>query len=142
MYKGLIIHGPNLNKLGRRSQTHYGSLTMDGINHLLTEAFPNVSFVFFQSNHEGEIIDYLQRDENYDFVVMNPGGLAHYSIALRDAFELVCAKKAIVHLSDIEKRESFRQTDLFKDLADVYFKGLKEYSYVFAIKELIEKHLQ
>lgn len=142
MLKGVIVNGPNLNMLGKRNKDHYGSLTLADINHLITEAYPEIQFSFYQSNHEGQLIDFLQGLEGIDFIVMNPGGLAHYSVALRDAFELVHAKKAIVHLSDIEQRESFRHIDLFKEISDVYYKGLKEYSYIFAIKELLEKHLQ
>ncbi len=140
--KGLVIHGPNLNMLGKRNQALYGSLTMLDINQLLSDTYDNVDFTFFQSNHEGSLIDLLQGTEDYDFVVINPGGLAHHSVSLRDAFELVTCKKAVVHLSDIESREYFRRFDILKPLADVYVIGQKEQSYVLAVKELLEKHLQ
>lgn len=140
--KCLVIHGPNLNMLGKRNQALYGSLTMQDINQLLSNTYPEVDFTFFQSNHEGLLIDLLQNTEDYDALMINPGGLAHHSVVLRDAFELVTCKKAVVHLSDIEQREYFRRFDILKPLADVYVIGLKEQSYVFAMKELIEKHLQ
>ena len=137
--KALIINGPNLNMLGKRSQNHYGALTLKMINDLIKERFKEIEFKFLQSNHEGVLIDMLQQEDDYDFLLMNPGGLAHYSVALRDAFELVRKPKGICHLSDIEKRESFRHTDLFKELADVYVKGLKEESYLKAIEMLYKK---
>lgn len=140
--KCLVIHGPNLNMLGRRNQTLYGSLTMQDINQLLVNTYPQIEFTFFQSNHEGAIIDQLQLSDDYDYLMINPGGLTHHSVSLRDAFELVLCKKAVVHLSDIEQREYFRRFDILKPLADVYVKGLKEQSYLLAMKELIEKHVQ
>ncbi len=139
--KCLVVHGPNLNMLGKRNPDVYGSFTMQDINQLLAETYPEVDFTFYQSNHEGALIDLLQGSDEYDMLVINAGGLSHYSVSLRDAFELVTCKKAVVHLSDIEQRESFRHIDLLKPLADVYVKGLKAQSYVLAIKELIEKHL-
>lgn len=140
--KCLVIHGPNLNMLGRRNQTLYGSLTMQDINQLLVNTYPQIEFTFFQSNHEGAIIDQLQTSDDYEFLMINPGGLTHHSVSLRDAFELVLCKKAVVHLSEIEQREYFRRFDILKPLADVYVKGLKEQSYLLAMKELIEKHVQ
>ncbi|MCV2232037.1 type II 3-dehydroquinate dehydratase [Paracholeplasma manati] len=139
--KCLVVHGPNLNMLGKRNPDVYGSFTMQDINQLLAETYPEVDFTFYQSNHEGALIDLLQGSDEYNMLVINAGGLSHYSVSLRDAFELVTCKKAVVHLSDIEQRESFRHIDLLKPLADVYVKGLKAQSYVLAIKELIEKHL-
>lgn len=139
--KCLVVHGPNLNMLGKRNPDVYGSFTMQDINLLLAETYPEVDFTFYQSNHEGALIDLLQGSNEYDLLVINAGGLSHYSVSLRDAFELVTCKKAVVHLSDIEQRESFRHVDLLKPLADVYVKGLKAQSYVLAIKELIKKHL-
>lgn len=135
--KGLIINGPNLNMLGKRNSNYYGHLTLEEINSLLTKEFPNITFEFFQSNYEGAIIDKLQSLEGYDFVLINPGGLAHYSIVLKDAFELVSIVKGVCHLSNIEQREDFRKIDLLKDLADVYVSGLKENSYIQAINEII-----
>lgn len=136
--KAIIIHGPNLNQLGKRTQIHYGSLTLEDINQLIVDTFLDITFDFFQSNDEAEIINLLhQVDHEYNLLVINPGGLCHYSVILRDAFELVGIKKAVVHLSDIEKREPFRHIDLLKDLSDVYIKGLKEQSYIQAIQALI-----
>jgi|SRR5690554_1337483 len=136
--KALVINGPNLNMLGKRNKEHYGTLTLKEIKNLIESSFSNVSFTFFQSNHEGAIIDRLQNEEDYDFLLINPGAFAHYSYAIRDAFELVKIKKGVCHLSDISKRENFRKIDLLKDLADVYITGLKEESYIVATQKLIK----
>lgn len=69
--KCLVIHGPNLNMLGKRNQTHYGTLTMLDINQLLTDTYPNIEFDFYQSNHEGNLIDLLQGSDDYDCLVIN-----------------------------------------------------------------------
>lgn len=136
--RGLIINGPNLNMLGKRNKDHYGSLTLDEINNLIINKFNDISFDFYQTNHEGEIIDLLQNLVNYDFVVLNAGGYSHTSVAIKDALELVNIPIGICHLSDISKREPFRQVDLLKDSADVYIKGLQEKSYIETIKKLLK----
>lgn len=138
--KVLVIHGPNLNMLGKRDKSLYGHLTLDEINSLIKKTYKEIKFDFYQSNHEGNIIDLLHNSSLYDFLIINPGGLCHYSVTLRDAFELVSIPKAVVHLSNIKEREPFRQIDLLKSLADVYVTGLKEQSYITAIKEILSKH--
>ncbi|MGI6359776.1 MAG: type II 3-dehydroquinate dehydratase [Acholeplasmatales bacterium] len=138
--KVLVIHGPNLNMLGKRDKSLYGHLALDEINSLIKKTYKEIKFDFYQSNHEGNIIDLLHNSSLYDFLIINPGGLCHYSVTLRDAFELVSIPKAVVHLSNIKEREPFRQIDLLKSLADVYVTGLKEQSYITAIKEILSKH--
>lgn len=138
--KALIIHGPNLNMLGKRDKSLYGSLTLEEINSLIKKTYKEINFNFYQSNHEGDIIDLLHNSASYDFLVINPGGLCHYSVTLRDAFELASIPKAVVHLSNIKTREPFRQIDLLESLANVYVSGLKEKSYLKAIKEILDKH--
>lgn len=135
--RGLVVNGPNLNMLGKREKNHYGTLSLKEINELIMKEFNNISFDFYQSNHEGAIIDKIENMKEYDFLLINPGALSHYSVALRDAFEMVHIKKGVCHLSNIQKREDFRKIDLLKDLADVYVVGLKEESYIKAIKKLI-----
>ncbi|HBT59583.1 MAG TPA: 3-dehydroquinate dehydratase [Acholeplasmataceae bacterium] len=137
--KALIVNGPNLNMLGKRNHTHYGSLTLDELNELIKKTYPSIDFEFVQSNSEAVLIDLLQTNNNYDFILMNPGAFAHYSIALRDAFETITKPKGICHLSDIKLREEFRHNDLFEVLSDVYVKGLKEQSYLQAIEMLTKK---
>lgn len=137
--RALIINGPNLNMLGQRNKHQYGTKTLEDIYQLIMDMFSEVEFDFYQSNHEGSIIDLLHNANHYDFLVINPGGLAHTSIVLRDAFELVTIPKGVCHLSEIQSREYFRRNDFLKPLADCYVSGLKEQSYIEVIKQLLNK---
>ncbi len=137
--KALIINGPNLNLLGKRNKEVYGNLSLAEINEQIIQKFPHVQFDFYFSNYEGDLITKLQNLEGYNFLVINPGGLAHYSVSLRDAFESVTISKGVCHLSDVSKREDFRKVDLLKDLADIYVVGLKEHSYFKCIEKLLLK---
>jgi 3-dehydroquinate dehydratase-2 len=134
--KILCIHGPNLNMLGKRPKIHYGELTLEEIYQTLVETFPQIEFTFYQSNHEGEIIDTIHAslDENYDGLLINPGALCHQSVALRDALEIVAIKKVEVHLSNIDEREDFRRINYIKDVVDQCFMGKKIESYIEAVK--------
>jgi 3-dehydroquinate dehydratase-2 len=107
----LLVHGPNLNRLGQRDPTIYGTLTLDEIVGTLREAgrSRDVEVVPFQSNHEGALIDWLQAEAPAaDAIVINPGGLSHYSVALRDALEDTKRTVVEVHISDPSSREPFR----------------------------------
>ena len=132
----LVIHGPNLNMLGKRNETHYGSFTLNDLYNEVSDYFPDHEFSFFQSNHEGELIDAIQHveDENYDALLINPGAYTHTSVAIRDALEILHIPKVEVHLSDIEKREDFRKIDYIKDVCHERFMGKKIDSYIEAIK--------
>lgn len=133
-----VVNGPNLNMLGKRNEAHYGKFGLDDLNLLIENTFPNVEFSFFQSNHEGSIIDYLQ-GINADAVLINAAAYTHTSVAIRDALEMIALPKAEVHLSDISKREDFRKINFIKDVVDQTFFGKKEQSYIEAIRFLVEK---
>ena len=140
--KILIISGPNLNLLGKRDESNYGKLSLTGIEAKLKGEFPGAEFTFFQSNHEGEIIDKIQNAENnFDAIVINPGGFAHSSVAIRDALAEVKLLKIEVHLSNLSKRENFRQNLITASACDGYISGFKEESYSAAVY-LIEKYLK
>ena len=127
--KILIINGPNLNRLGLRKPEIYGSKSMAQILLDIQRQWPDVHFVYQQSNHEGDLIDWIQgandgmsaasplNDENDVIgIVLNAGGYSHTSVALRDAVE-ECEKPVVeVHISDITNREPFRQTSLLTDV--------------------------
>ena len=107
----LVIHGPNLNLLGTREPEIYGSMTMQDINEDLQKQAkePDVNIDFFQSNHEGEIIDKLHDARGrYDYIILNAGAYTHYSIAIRDALAAIEIPTIEVHISNIHQREEFR----------------------------------
>lgn len=117
-----IINGPNLNLLGKRDQQVYGSMTMEQILLDIQRQWSGMHFVYYQSNHEGALIDKLQeigQSGKYDGVVINAGGYAHTSVALRDAVEYVMQQHipvVDVHISDVRMREDFRQKELLTDV--------------------------
>ena len=132
----LMIHGPNLNMLGKRNEKHYGTFTLDELYQEIADYFEDIEFSFFQTSYEGEIIDVIHQaeEDGYDALIINPGAYTHTSIAIRDALECIDIIKVEVHLSDIEKREPFRKIDYIKDVCHARFMGKKIDSYIEAIK--------
>ena len=138
--KILIINGPNLNLLGKRSKKQYGGKTLSEINAIILKRFPKVKFEFFQSNVEGEIITKIHETvTKFDALIINPGGYAHTSVAIRDALEIIKKPKIEVHLSNLAEREKFRNTMLTASMCDGYISGFKELSYISAINILLNK---
>lgn len=128
-----VINGPNMNMLGVREPEIYGSLTLEEINRQLLQKGVELGLEldFFQSNHEGAIIDKIQ--ECYgkaDGIVINPGAYTHYSIAIRDALAAVGIPTVEVHLSDINSREDFRKISVIKSVCikQIWGKGIKSYT--------------
>ena len=137
--KILILNGPNLNMLGVRKKEIYGTESLSDINAYIISKFPNVTFEFFQSNHEGEIIDVIQATDA-DGVVINAGAYTHYSIAIRDAIESRSPLPFVeVHLSDINKREDFRKVSYIKDVCVATYAGYGKDSYIKGVEYLINK---
>ena len=132
--KILVINGPNLNLLGQREKSNYGELTLETIEELVKTEYPNDEFIFMQSNHEGEIIDSIQSaTENYDALIINPGGYSHTSVAIRDALEVAKLPKVEVHLSNISARDDFRRRSITAPMTDGYLSGFKEKGYLAAV---------
>jgi 3-dehydroquinate dehydratase-2 len=140
----IIINGPNLNMLGKRDKGHYGKLSLAKIGSLLKKEFPRISFTFYQSNIEGEIVNQVQKaSEKFDGLLINPGGYAHTSVAIRDALEICPIPKVEVHLSHLVKRESYRQNLITASGCDGYISGFKEKSYlagVYLLNKLIKEN--
>jgi 3-dehydroquinate dehydratase-2 len=132
----LILNGPNLNLLGTREPSIYGSENLESLLHLLSEKFPNVSFSHLQSNHEGVLIDAVQASENYDAIVLNAGGYTHTSVAIADALAAVKPKSIEVHLSNILARENERHTSLLAKHCLGTISGFGFDSYVLAVEQL------
>lgn len=134
-----IINGPNLNKLGTRDSAKYGTFTLIELNQYITKSFPEIEFSFYQSNLEGELINFIQlADEFCDGLIINPGGFSHTSVAIKDALELVKIPKIEVHLSNIASRENFRNFSLTASATNGYLSGFKELSYIGAIFLIIK----
>lgn len=139
--KILVLNGPNLNMLGRREKKEYGTKTLEKINALLSEKAKQygVQLKFFQSNHEGALIDFLQKEAaSADGILINPGALTHYGYSLRDGLVNTRLPIVEVHLSNILEREAFRKTDVLDGVVTERIIGLKEQSYVVGLEKLIE----
>lgn len=139
----LVIHGPNLNLLGIREPGIYGKMTLDDINRKLYEISlaAEARLEVFQSNSEGELIGRVQqamRDET-DFIIINPAGLTHTSIALRDALAATGLPFIEIHLSNIYAREAFRQKSYFSDLAIGVISGLGAKGYELALQSALSE---
>ena len=137
----LVVNGPNLNLLGTREPDLYGTTTLPELQDGLTKGFPLVEFTFFQSNHEGALIDRVHKAKTEDIagIVINPAGYTHTSVALRDALAGVAIPFIEVHLSNIYKRESFRHHSYFSDLAEGVICGMGWQGYVYALRQLASK---
>ena len=143
--KILVIHGPNLNLLGKREPGIYGNFTIDQINDELEKLAKknHMEVEFFQSNHEGEIVDKIgQIREHYQALVINPAGYTHTSVAIRDAISAVGTPTVEVHLSNIYAREDFRHHSLIAPVARGQIAGFGINSYrlgFLAALEIIRK---
>ena len=135
--KILILNGPNLNLLGKREPEIYGHVSFDDYLFHLHKRFPQHEISYFQSNHEGALIDKLQEAESqYDAVVMNPGGYAHTSIALADCIRAISIPVVEVHISDISKREPYRRHSFTAEACVKCISGLGMEGYDEAIEVL------
>ena len=137
----LVVNGPNLNMLGIREQDLYGTLSLEDINREMTNLAQQegVDIDFFQSNHEGELVDRIQETMgNTDAIIINAGALTHYSIALLDALKAVQIPFVEVHLTNIYAREEFRHKSLLSPLAQGGIFGLGSYGYTLALKAVCQ----
>ncbi len=134
----LVIQGPNLNLLGSREPEVYGKTTMEDIHQKLGEIAKahSVELSTFQSNHEGELIDRIQKakQDGIDFIIINPGAFTHTSVALRDALIGVAIPFTEVHLSNIYQREEFRKHSYLSDIATGVICGLGAIGYELALQ--------
>jgi len=137
--KILVLNGPNLNMLGSRDEENYGSLSLKEIEEKIISEFKLHRFEFFQSNLEGELVSKIQTAvDSFDGIIINPGGYAHTSVAIKDALADCSLPKIEVHLSHLANREDFRQVLLTASSCDGYVSGFKENSYLSGIY-LLEK---
>jgi len=141
--KILVLNGPNINLLEKRSVENYGSKSLKEIEDIVTNEFNNHQFEFFQSNHEGKLIDKIQDAHNsFDGLIINPGGFSHTSVAIKDALEICSIPKIEVHISNLASREDFRYNMLTASSCVGYISGFRENSYlgaVFLLEKIIIK---
>jgi len=141
----LVVQGPNLNLLGTREPEVYGKTTLEDIHQKLGQLAKShsVNLDTYQSNHEGELIDRIQRakQEGVDFILINPGAFTHTSVALRDVLAGVAIPFIEVHLSNIHQREEFRKHSYLSDIATGVICGLGALGYELAMTAAIA-HLQ
>ncbi|NOZ61582.1 MAG: type II 3-dehydroquinate dehydratase [Calditrichaeota bacterium] len=138
----LVIHGPNLNLLGEREPEIYGQMRLADLNREIKKyaRARGVKISFFQSNHEGEIIDRIHSvRKKITGLIINPGALTHYSYALRDAIAGTQIPTVEVHLSDIHNREPFRKISVIKDVCLQQISGLGKESYFRGIDRIINE---
>jgi len=135
--KILLIHGPNLNLLGIREPDIYGQDSQEQLFQFIDSSFPEIEFIFFQSNHEGLIIDTLHEHQNLvDAIIINAGALSHYSYAIRDAIKAINIPTIEVHLSNINQRESFRSNLVLSDVCFDTISGKGKQGYIDAVEKL------
>ena len=138
----IVINGPNLNLLGKREQSQYGAITFEQLkeNCQAKAKELNINLEFYQSNIEGEIVTRIQKSKNeHDGIIINAAGFTHTSVAIRDALDIF--KKPIIelHISNIYKREEFRQKSLISDIATGGIFGLGDFGYILAIISMQNK---
>ena len=139
----LVINGPNLNLLGKREPEVYGNQTLKDIEDDLSRSFPDVRFAFFQSNHEGAIIDKLQsaQSEKNEGIVLNAAAYTHYSYAIRDAIAALSIPVIEVHISNIHLREEFRKNSVTAPVCKAQISGFGTAGYRIAVETLIQYSL-
>ena len=137
----LVINGPNLNLLGKRKPEVYGAETLEELMLWLENSTESAShsFKFYQTNHEGEIIDILHDERHWtQGILINAGAFSHYSYAIRDAIESINIPTVEIHISDIKKREEFRQKSVLSSVCVETIVGLGKNSYLEGLKILIK----
>ena len=139
----LVIQGPNLNLLGTREPEVYGKTTLEDIHKKLGELAKahSVELDTYQSNHEGELIDRIQKakKDGVDFIIINPGAFTHTSVALRDVLAGVAIPFTEIHLSNIHQREEFRKHSYLSDIATGVICGLGAIGYELALQAAITR---
>ena len=136
----LVIHGPNINLIGKRETGVYGNVTFEEINDMIKAKAQELGITveIFQSNHEGAIIDKIHSaSETVDALIINPGAYTHYSYAIRDAIAAVDIKAVEVHLSNIHKREPFRSVSVTAQVCLGQISGFGPKSYILGLESLL-----
>lgn len=143
MRKIAVLSGPNLNRLGKREPTVYGSLSLNDLEDMIIEEAEKlgVAVSFFQSNHEGDIVDQIHKwsDEGFYGIISNPAAYTHTSVAIRDALASTEMHTVEVHISNIYKREEFRHHSFTAPVCEGIISGLGFYGYIAALNYLVQE---
>ena len=134
-----VLNGVNLGTLGRRRPEVYGTLTLNDIEKLLRNEFPNVTLEFRQTDHEGEMVGFIREAANAAGLVVNPGAWTHYSYALHDALEAVDVPKVEVHLSNVHAREEWRRHSVVSPAVDAVIAGMGTRGYVASVEYVLSR---
>lgn len=134
-----VLNGPNLNRLGKREPDIYGNETLENVEQRLSQlASENEATVIFrQSNHEGDLIDWIHEAENASGIILNPGAFTHYSYAIRDAIASVPVSVVEVHISNVHKREPFRHTSVISPVTAGQIVGFGLVGYELALRSFL-----
>ena len=137
----LLLHGPNLNTLGKREPAIYGTTTLDDIEKSVRELTEQAGHQLrcFQSNHEGELIDWLHKNTDAEYLIINAGAFTHTSVALRDAIKFTGLPFIEIHISNVHARESFRHHSYLSDLATAVMAGFGAEGYELATQFVLKK---
>ena len=137
--KVFVLNGVNLGALGQRQPEVYGTLTLNYIEKLLRNEFPEVGFEFRQTDHEGEMVSSIREAADSAGLVINPGAWTHYSYALHDALEMMSVPKVEVHISNIHAREQWRRRSVLSPAVDAVVAGMGEYGYRAAVAYVLSR---
>lgn len=137
--KVFVLNGVNLGALGQRQPEVYGTLTLNYIEKLLRNEFPEVGFEFRQTDHEGEMVSSIREAADSTGLVINPGAWTHYSYALHDALEMMSVPKVEVHISNIHAREQWRRRSVLSPAVDAVVAGMGEYGYRAAVAYVLSR---
>ena len=134
-----VLNGVNLGTLGQRRPEVYGTVTLNDIEKLVRDEFPDVTFEFRQTDHEGEMVGFIWEAAESVGVIVNPGAWTHYSYALHDALESVDVPKVEVHLSNVHAREEWRRRSVVSPAADAVVAGMGAFGYIAAAAYLLSR---
>ena len=134
-----VINGVSLGTLGRRRPEVYGTLTLNDIEKLLRDEFPETTFEFRQTDHEGEMVGFIREAAESAGVIINPGAWTHYSYALHDALESVDVQKVEVHISNVHAREEWRRRSVVSPAVDAVVAGMGAFGYVAAAAYVLSR---
>jgi 3-dehydroquinate dehydratase-2 len=137
--KIFVLNGVNMGALGSRRPEVYGTLTLNDIEKFLKDEFPRVDFEFRQTDHEGEMIEFVREAVGSVGLVVNPGAWTHYSYALHDALEALDVPKVEVHLSNVYAREEWRRRSVVSPAVHAVVSGMSAYGYAAAVRYVLER---